>query len=173
MLVGDLTCSEACRKVSQAWHEASVASRLSNAFCSRKSDVSNRSLCMYETTMSVRSIFHNVWTEVRKQEGLRKSCKLKAKRLVAFRQVAPLCTKQLMKVKFRVVDILYSIASIAIGPTYCNMFFQYCNRYCNTFYGRSMEQGRPLYFCHVVSSSIYLPFFARLISAVADWMVWP
>jgi len=45
-----------------------------------------------------------------------------------------------------------------------------------------MEQGRPLYFCPVVSSScsIFYLFFPLLISAVADWMsailphmVWP
>jgi len=48
-------------------------------------------------------------------------------------------------------------------------------------YGRPMEYGRPLYSCHVVSSSIFLSFFfPRLFSAVADWMstillhmVWP
>jgi len=38
-------------------------------------------------------------------------------------------------------------------------------------YGRPMEQGRPLYFCPVVSSSFYLSiFFPRLTSAIADWM---
>jgi len=44
-----------------------------------------------------------------------------------------------------------------------------------------MKQGRPLYFCPVVSSSFFfLLFFRRLISTVADWMsailphmVWP
>ena len=40
------------------------------------------------------------------------------------------------------------------------------------FYGRPMQYGRPLYFCPVVSSSIfYLSiFFPRLFSAVGDWM---
>jgi len=33
-----------------------------------------------------------------------------------------------------------------------------------------MEQGRPLYFCPVVSFFFYLFFFPRLISAAADWM---
>ena len=43
-------------------------------------------------------------------------------------------------------------------------------------YGRPMEEGRPLYFCPVIS----IFFFPRLISAVGDWMstilahmVWP
>jgi len=51
-------------------------------------------------------------------------------------------------------------------------------------YGRPVEQGRPLYFCLVVSSfflSFFLSFFfPRQISAVGDWMttihphmVWP
>jgi len=37
-----------------------------------------------------------------------------------------------------------------------------------SIYGRPMEQGRPLYFCPVVTS--FFLFFPRLISAVADWM---
>jgi len=43
----------------------------------------------------------------------------------------------------------------------------------SSFYGRLIEYGRPLYFCPVASSSIYLSssfFFPRLISAVADWI---
>ena len=52
----------------------------------------------------------------------------------------------------------------------------------SNFYGRPMQQGRPLYFCPVVSSSFFFFFFffPRLISAVAEWMstillhmVWP
>ena len=49
------------------------------------------------------------------------------------------------------------------------------------YYGRPMEQGRPLYFClWLLLLSFFLLFFPRLISAVADWMpailphmVWP
>ena len=37
-------------------------------------------------------------------------------------------------------------------------------------YDRPVEYGRPLYFCHVVSSSIFLSSFPRLISAVTLWM---
>jgi len=49
-------------------------------------------------------------------------------------------------------------------------------------YGRPMKQGRPLYFCPVVSFFLLLSsiFFPRLTSAAADWMstilphmVWP
>jgi len=48
-------------------------------------------------------------------------------------------------------------------------------------YGHPMEQGRPLFFCPVISIFFYLStFFPRLISAVGDWMstipphiVWP
>jgi len=41
----------------------------------------------------------------------------------------------------------------------------------STLYGRRMEEGRPLYFCPVVSSfSSFYFFIPRLISAVADWM---
>ena len=38
-----------------------------------------------------------------------------------------------------------------------------------SFYGLPMEQGRPLYFCPVISSLFFF-FFPPLISAVADWM---
>jgi len=70
-------------------------------------------------------------------------------------------------------------------------FFQYRSRPAvvssevdgfNFNYSRPMPQGRPLYFCPVVSSSRLLLsfFFPHLISHVADWMsailphmVWP
>ena len=54
--------------------------------------------------------------------------------------------------------------------------------FSRAFYGRPMEQGRPLYF-HPVVTSVFLlsySFFPCLISAVRDWMstilphmVWP
>jgi len=61
----------------------------------------------------------------------------------------------------------------------CGLFNLLVIDTCN--YGRPVEQGRPLHFCPVVSSSVFcLSFFPRLISAVADWisailphMVWP
>jgi len=43
---------------------------VSNVFCSRTADTSNISL--NERMMSMQSIFHDVLTDVRKQEGLRK-----------------------------------------------------------------------------------------------------
>jgi len=59
------------------------------------------------------------------------------------------------------------------GAVYC-IFTRYVKM---SIYGHPIEEGRPLYFCHVVSSCI---FFSRLISAIADWMsailphmVWP
>jgi len=57
---------------------------VSNVFCNRPADTSNMSL--NETTMFVQSIFHNVWTEVRNQEGLRKQIFvfIKGKRVVVF-----------------------------------------------------------------------------------------
>jgi len=49
------------------------------------------------------------------------------------------------------------------------------------YYGRPMEESRPLHFCPVVFFFFFLSiFFPRLISAVGDWMstilphmVWP
>jgi len=41
--------------------------------------------------------FHNVWTEVRKQDGLGKQLFVFNKEKAVFRQVMPLCVKQLMK----------------------------------------------------------------------------
>ena len=37
-------------------------------------------------------------------------------------------------------------------------------------YGRPMEQGRPLYFCPVISIFLLPSFFPHLISAVGDWV---
>jgi len=52
-------------------HQASLNGDIvSNAFCSSTVDTSNVSLT--ERMLFVLSVFHKVWTEVRKQEGLRK-----------------------------------------------------------------------------------------------------
>jgi len=45
-----------------------IGNVVSNAFCSRAADTSLT--CLNERLASVQSIFHNVWTEVRKQEGV-------------------------------------------------------------------------------------------------------
>jgi len=47
-------------------------------------------------------------------------------------------------------------------PVLYSTYEEYC------YYGRPMEQGRPFYFCPLVSSIFC--FFPRLISAVEDWM---
>lgn len=65
MQVGDLICSERGRKSRR--RQASLNGVVvSNALCSRSADMLNKRM------MFVQSIFHNVCTEVRKQEGLRK-----------------------------------------------------------------------------------------------------
>ena len=78
MLVGDLICSKAWRKVSVSVNDDVV----SNAFCIRTAETSNVSL--NERMALVQSMFHNDWTEVKKQEGLRKPL---LKRVVAFYQI--------------------------------------------------------------------------------------
>jgi len=77
---------------------------VSSAFCSRMVDTSNTSL--NEKMMCVQSIFHNVWTEVRKQEGLRTQIFVFNKGRVVFHQLAPLlCKYQLSLTKPR--DVLH------------------------------------------------------------------
>jgi len=63
-------------------------------------------MSLIERMAFVQSIFRNVWTEVRKQQGLGKPIFIfnKAKkRVVAFHQIAPLCITQPMKVKLTVM----------------------------------------------------------------------
>jgi len=64
---------------------------------------------LIEGMMSVQSIFHNTWTEDRKQEGLRKPIFFGGGRVVAFHQVAPLCIKQFMNGKNKICSELYGI----------------------------------------------------------------
>ena len=63
-------------------------------------------------------------------------------------------------------------------PRLCCVF-AFKNNYMQLLFDCPMEQGRPLYFCPVVSS-VFLLFFPGLISVVANWMytilphmVWP